>query len=366
MAAPQVSRLSAGLAFAEHPDPRHPGLEYLQRLEQRFQLVARLVGVRELVLAIAGEGVRLRLAGERLAEALTPALSHHPVALGAPPSATICAFDLATSGTPAPPFPWAASDIRERGEIRGFNDRHVRTLYDSGPGVLSMLDVDRRYAILAVTDARRIPASGRAAPLRTIFHWQFGSATRLLAHAAAVGSVEHGGLILAGAGGSGKSTTAVACAAAGMRYLGDDYVLLETAGEPVVHSLYQTAKLTDASLALLPALERLPRSSAADERKRVLDLSRAFPGCVVERLPVRAIVLPQLSDRGETQLTPASPAAALRALAPTTIFQLPSNGGVALAQLARLARRVPAYRLQIRRGAPRVGAVAQLLERIRR
>ncbi len=48
--------------------------------------------------------------------------------------------------------------------------------------------------------------------------------------------------MIAGPAGSGKSTLALACALQGLRYLGDDYVVVDVANGPIVHSLYSSAK----------------------------------------------------------------------------------------------------------------------------
>src|SRR5205807_9852223 len=100
----------------------------------------------------------------------------------------------------------------------------------------------------------------RAVPLRPLLGWVLASPGRHLVHAGAVGS-EGQGVLLAGSGGAGKSTTAVACVEAGMSYVGDDYVLLSTGEPPAAHAIYGTAKLDRRSLATLPDL-----ASGADFR----------------------------------------------------------------------------------------------------
>jgi hypothetical protein len=334
--------LSAGLAAR-----RHPGLDYIECLEEAFEVAAEQAGgASERGLEIGGCAIRFRFSTEALSDALTAALSHHPACDADSADFTICAFDASAAGIRLPTFPWGPADVRERGEVRGFNDDRVRTLYEIDAGMLSMLDVEGGRTFLAVDDLRRMPSWHRAAPMRVIFHWILGSPTMLLAHAAAVGDGA-GGVLLAGAGGSGKSTTAVACAAAGLRYAGDDYVLLETAGRPVVHSLYTSAKLTATSLAILSPLGPTLLPGSIEDEKRVINMARAFPHGIARSLPVQAIVLPQVTRGEPARLVRASAAQALRALAPTTIYQLPSNGGRALGQFAELVRRVPAYTLAI-------------------
>ena len=64
--------------------------------------------------------------------------------------------------------------------------------------------------IVMLEDASRLPPWERACPLRALLTWWAAPERLLMAHGAAVGSGE-GALLLAGPGGSGKSTTALAC-----------------------------------------------------------------------------------------------------------------------------------------------------------
>ena len=67
----------------------------------------------------------------------------------------------------------------------------------------------------------------------------------LAMHSAAV-EVDGRGVLLIGASGAGKSTTAMACAAAGLGFLGDDLCLVDPRSR-TVHSWYSTMKLFDDS-----------------------------------------------------------------------------------------------------------------------
>ena len=92
-----------------------------------------------------------------------------------------------------------------------------------------------------------LPYWETAAPFRILFHWWSQSFGGQISHAAAVGR-DGKGVLLAGRGGSGKSTTAICCVDAGMEYVGDDYVLLTRTPTPTAHSLYNSAKIHTAFL----------------------------------------------------------------------------------------------------------------------
>ena len=133
-------------------------------------------------------------------------------------------------------------------------------------------------------------------------------------------------MLVAGPSGSGKSTTTLACLEAGLGYLGDDYVLLDV-DEPSVHSLYSTAKLEPDNLHRFPELAPLVANpDRLDSQKAMLFLHEHRPEQLVLHAPVGAILLPRIAHTSRTTLAPAPASAAMSALAPTTLFQLPGYG----------------------------------------
>ena len=75
-------------------------------------------------------------------------------------------------------------------------------------------------------------------------------------------------------------------------------------------------------------------------------LGEHVPDRIIRRAPLRAIVMPQITETMRPRLEPTSPAAALRALAPSSMFQLPGAAEDALVRMARLARTLPSYTLE--------------------
>jgi hypothetical protein len=176
-------------------------------------------------------------------------------------------------------------------------------------------------------------------------------------HAGAVGTRE-GGVLLAGPGGSGKSTSVMACLGSALRLAGDDYVAVRADSAPRVYSLYASAKLDSASLGLLPRVRR--HASHGPEHvsaKALLLLGESCRDALIESFPLRAIVLPSVTG-GPPRLVPVAPMQALRRLAPSTLMQLPGADLAALETLGALARRLPAYRLET---GPDLGALPGLL-----
>jgi hypothetical protein len=296
---------------------------------------------------IGGFLIRLHFAGCALVPAVTRALAHLAVPIPtSEPNLTINVWDSVSTRSVMPPPPWSSSDYLARGEIRGYNVGGMRVAFDICAGLLESLDSERRLGFYWIRDARQLPEYESGAPILTLFHWWLRAQGLQLVHAAAIGT-RSGGVLLAGAGGSGKSTTALACLDAGMAYASDDYCLLETMPEPYAHSLYNTGKLDPDSLARLPQFGSfIENPNWKHGNKALLFLNEHFPGQVVPGFPLRAVLLPKVTGRDRTSLRLASPAVALRALAPSTIFQLGADGS-ALQTMAELIRRVPCYQLDL-------------------
>jgi hypothetical protein len=213
-----------------------------------------------------------------------------------------------------------------------------------------MLDLERGRAVYWVRDARTVTVSERAAPLRNILHGWTAHHGTLVVHSAAVGTND-GAVLLVGKGGAGKSTAALACVMAGLRYAGDDYTLVAPE-KATVYSLYNSAKAAAGSLGRMPALARhVSNPHELDSEKALLFIHELRPECLAGTMPIRAMLVPRVTGRPDSAARPLSAAASLAALAPSTIFQLPACASTTarqgtLAGLAQLARQVPSFLLE--------------------
>jgi hypothetical protein len=227
-----------------------------------------------------------------------------------------------------------------------------------------MLDCEASRAVYWLPDGGSVPSEEQAGPFRTILHWWMALRDRQLLHAAAVGS-EAGGALIVGRGGAGKSTTAVNCVQAGMRFAGDDYCLLGEGGAPSVLSLYSSAKLNDSALDRLDLPAHLVSNPVRrPDEKAVLFLGRDMPGMVAPEMRLQAVLVPQKVEGGSRAVrVPA--AAALAALAPSTLLQLSGPREGSMRAMAALVRALPAYRLELgREPAGVVAAVRGVLQKV--
>jgi hypothetical protein len=310
---------------------------------------------------IAGLIVRIRFAGPALRPALTRALAHLRTDSPAQPDLTLHVWDSHSTGRPLPllaesllrllRFTWL-QDRGIRGEMFDFTDATFRAALEGyNTDILNLLDVERAVGMLWVPDWRALPWHESGAPLRTLLSWWFESQGRLLVHGGAVG-LPRGGVLLAGRGGSGKSTAALACVGSDLRYAGDDYSLVRMAAgeQPTVSSLYNTAKVKGrGDLARFPWMTaRIVNADRIESegQKPMLFVHEHQPEALIDGFPLKAIVLPRfVADLDAPKVVRVAPESALKALAASTIPQLTGFGSVALRALSRLTRQVPCYLL---------------------
>ena len=298
-----------------------------------FERAAAARGLTERTIAPAGIPVRVRIAGPALAERLLPALPAGVDGAG-PPRLTLHAFE--GRDAPLPPSPWAADDVLPGEEVRGATDGRVVAAIAPAHGTVSVLDRERAEGIFWARDAAAMPDWEDGSPLRHLLRWGLADHGVALLHGAASAP----GVLLLGAGGSGKSTTALACLAAGLDVVSDDYCLVDRSH--VAHRLYAIGKLGAGSLALLPAVAPLAGPLRGPQHKAHVALGDRYAA----RVPLRAIVLPRVAPATGAP-EPVLGGDVLRRVLASTMQQMPGLRQASVAALAALARALPAYELAV-------------------
>jgi len=281
-----------------------------------------------------------------------------------PADLTITMWDAESTGERYPDFRLPEVGPLATGML---TSPEVLMSYSTVERTITVLDRVNNEAAFIVNDVPSIPPWERPCPLRTLFSWWFIDRGLLLAHSAAV-STDDGAALLVGPGGSGKSSTAMACLAGGMGYLGDDYVVVDLERNEV-WSLYGSAKLVEAHLERNPGL-MVSDGTIVHEAKAVKRYgwpALEFPERVRLHAPIGAMVLPVVTRGPECRLLPSTSARALLALAPSTMFQSSALKEGAFALSSALVRRFVPYRLELGEGVERVpGMLAELIAAGRR
>lgn len=296
---------------------------------------------------IARSNVRLSFASELLQSLLGRSFQHLCHVESLPNDLTIKIWDSVSTGAKMPPPPWSNNDYLARGEIRGFNNARIRTAFNLGETAgLSMLDLERGEALFWVRDAQSIPYYETGAPLRTIMYWWFASRGFQVVHGGAVGTSD-GGVLLVGKGGSGKSTSCLSCIGSSLKYAGDDYCIVGAGPSPEVYSMYQTAKLKGPR-----DMERFPEMAdfahnldRIGKEKVLFFLGEHTPEFLESSFPLKALLVPTVQPDSDARIEPLSAAAALHALAPSSIFQNSGASHDEFYAMSNLVRTIPCYSL---------------------
>ncbi len=279
---------------------------------------------------IAGDDLRLVVADPGLGAALLPAIHHHEIPAAADPTRLI------VGSFPLSQFPWGPENLGRGGAVAGLSQGPVRATAAADGSSLMLWDAGRRLACCWFAGLDGVRPWDRAAPLRNALHFALAGPHRQLLHGAVVG-VDGRGALLAGPGGSGKSTTTLAAIHAGMQVVGDDYAAVELDGRRVqAWNLYCSVKVG----------ERDGGPHGID-RRQTLIIGRDLPGTMTESLTLTTVLLPRITGSPVSSLTEASPAAALRALAPSTLLQAPHDDHPDMGLMVALARALPAYHLNL-------------------
>jgi hypothetical protein len=349
------------LPCGEAPDNLHTNeddqrLDAMVLMERGFRRAVTRVGMLERFYRLGTGVVRLRFAGDALIGPLRRAIAHLEVEPVARPGLTVDLWDSASAGTEVTPLIRLTVDLARREpfdslsprqEVRRLDNDRVFTTFESGSGVLTMFDSARNHGVYWVNDGRDLPYYERGAPLRTIFNWWLAQNGMHCVHAGAVGTPQ-GAVLLTGKGGSGKSTSSLACVGSDLSYASDDYCVISDEAAPHVYSLYNTGKLNGAEdLARQPHFEPwVVNPDKMGNEKLLMFLHEHLPQGLLKDAPLRAIVLPTVTDRIAPALRQVSAVAALKALAPTTMFQLPGARQNSLKVMARLVAALPCYQLE--------------------
>ena len=303
-------------------------------------------------MSIAGHAIRVHYLNSELESLLSKAFVQQPSTEHADPGLTIyvCDFDSMPAAYPVPP--WKSDSQMEFGAdvqrpMLHFRDERFVGLFEPRSSLLSLLDTESNLAVWCIPRRNQIPHYELSAPFRPIIHWWMGQQGLQIVHAGAVAS-ENVAVLLVGRSGSGKSTTSLSSLGAGLRYLSDDYVLVEDLQSPVAWSLYRTAKLFQSDLESFPHLaDTVGDISFANSDKAIMYLGPTHLSQADSGFPIGAILLPTVVDSGKTRLTEVSAATCLSAMAPSTMLQLRGSGHPDFERLGRLACRVPSYRLEL-------------------
>lgn len=164
-------------------------------------------------------------------------------------------------------------------------------------------------------------------------------------HAAAVGKDDRF-LLIAGAAGIGKSTTALACAMSGWSYAGDDFVAARSSPAAEVLPLYASARLRMDLVSRFPAaFTRSGKTTPGNDPdpRLELQLAAALPDLTIAGGRLSAILLPRRRGALRPEITPARRVDAMQAIFSTNVAMNPGWRKRISDRLIALTGSVPVY-----------------------
>lgn len=339
---------------------------YCDQLRATFERARTATGCRvDRTFLLAGQEVKLRFASESLTRILGPALAHLPAAAFSSGLEVMC-WEGDTPEVQPPALPWGwPEEFRNAPYYHpAGHERFFASAYPESAAVV-LMRTDRETAFFWTRAAAGLQTYHYASPLLRIFTAWTRPRGLVMVHAGCVGT-ESGAVLLVGKGGSGKSTTSLVCAEQGMAFLSDDCCLVRPGHSPTAYSLYNSGKIVRAALPLHPRLAAHAIDPHVEpDSKPVVFLNGIAGTDVRTQLPVRAILVPAITGEPETQIAPISPAGALLALAPSTLFQIQNTDRESFHAMAALVRNVPCFQLNLgTRFAGIPPAIRSLLERL--
>lgn len=332
---------------------------FAHALETRPDLVT------ETVCIFAGRPARVRIVGRDLEAHLMRSFAHlrNSEPAGLPAELCIDLWDATATGIPPSRLSTAPPDASRTWSVNGgrlsasADGREIAFQFRDS---ITCLDRGAQRIVGCVIDSARLSLYERGKPVQLLLAVWHQDRDIMVLHAAMVAR-EGRGVLLPGKGGIGKSTSALACLAAGFSFLGDDYIGLEARHERsfLGHSLYGSTWLEAGHAMRFPELARLGiRGTHPDEVKLLILLDRIHPARLARVADIRAIALPRIRDGEHSSLAPATKTEALLRLAPSSLLMVLGPGVAGLDRLAQLVESVPCVWLDLGRN------LAEIPERI--
>ena len=294
---------------------------------------------------IAETRICIAFAGDRMVDMMTAALEHLRIPEPEVVDATFCIWDSESAGVPMinPPCQW--SDFTDRGDIWGFDSKRIKTAFHWGELSVNVMDLETNVGIYWVQSASKLPYWVQSSPLRSLFHWWLEKNKVQLLHAAAVGTA-NGAVLITGKGGVGKSTTALKCLEQGMFYLSDDYVIVKAEPDPLIYSLYSTAKLNKEDLEKFPFFSDFIAPLRKDsQEKAVMFLYPGLKERIVSEMPLKAILMPFITENEGSEISTVPYWTIQGAMSFTTLSQLPNVGRQTHDYICHLCNNIPSFKL---------------------
>lgn len=305
-------------------------------------------GGMERVYSFGGMTLRVRLIGGSLQQVVEPVLAHalQPAAEHSS-DAAIYALDSALAGCPAPPANWPFEVETEDGNLRTCwkPELGLAMSSDESRGIWHLMDLEMMEGLYWVSDASTLPGWEYGSPLRHFIQWTAQANGQSMVHAAAVSpGPGRPGVLLVGAGGSGKSTMTAAAIEAGWLTTGDDFVIIQAKSRPVTYPVFDVMKLIGNAEMEFPEIAgHAINTSRAQDEKALVPITAVGKSQFTRSLGVCAALSLSLAHAPGSRIEPAGKTQLVAALAPSTMKILRTGLRETFSFCSELVRLLPCY-----------------------
>jgi len=321
------------------------------RMRDAYAQAARLCPdrIHEMWYSFGGRAVRARIVGNRLTELLTLPFAHLRCEKTDPSGErlTIDLWDELETGVPA------GIDVQPVVGSSSFSaSRDGRFATSVLQHSITHFDRQEEHILGVALEADRLSLYECGRPLHVPLSLWYNDRDVPLVHAALV-SHKGDGVLLAGPSGTGKTTSSLACMAAGFQYLADDLAGLEIRadGVPWGYSVYGSAFVDQETFRRLPGLnQHATPGKYGYEDKQLVFISQAGPTCLMSKARVRVVALVRIAGAAHTRVRAATKGESLLTVARSTLQSgVLSPGRRGFELLGALADNVPTFWLELGR-----------------
>ncbi len=206
-------------------------------------------------------------------------------------------------------------------------------------------DPSAGVGVLLMSRPTGIPLWETGSPLRLFLHWGLSRHQRRLIHAGTLGNTNTG-VLIAGSSGSGKSGTVMAGILNGLKTTGDDYVVVGGDNEVSARPIFKVVKQDPAGVARL-GLHSNRLGPVNWQGKFEFDPEQIAVNAFTAEQSLTHILFPRVARLRRSELRPISSREAALRLSPSSVLQLPGDRESGFRHFADLARRLPAFTLDL-------------------
>lgn len=255
--------------------------------------------------------------------------------------ATILSTNFGDLGLPH--FKWIETTLDAVALDSMLKNTPYRLHIDSQYQVYSIFDRKLSRGIQLRHSSSQKPPWETGGPLRIFIHWHLAKLSRPLIHAGSL-AVGNTGVLIAGPGGSGKSSTVISGIFSELGSVGDDYISVEINSQILLRPVFKIMKVDPARLLAIGI------KTTADlnwQNKVELNFSELSRGLTNNLIEAKALLLPKICNRKKSRLLRASSKQAFLSLTPSAMSQLPGDWDHLFRSGAEISRRLPCYVLEL-------------------